>query len=727
MKLWIAEKPVLAQDIAKALGVINSGNGFINCKNNNVVTWCYGHMIQSKDAEEYNPDYASWDLDKLPMQLYPLQYKPIKDKKEQLDIIGSLISKASSIVHAGDIDDEGQLLVDEVIEFFGWDNWGEKTQRVLVSDMSPKAIEKAVNNLKLNKDVKSQYFKALARTAGDFIYGLNMTRWVTVNAQKNGYGGVISIGRVQTPTLGLLTRRYQAWKNHEEQFFYELDCSIEDEKKGKINIGLINPDNLTFDEKGRAVSKAELLEIADFINGNKVIVLDSIVQSKNQYAPLPFSLVALQQEMNKSYGFTAQKTLDVTQSLRENHKCITYNRSDCSYLSEEQYEESGDLINELIKLSVFSEEKLNLEKNNKPKCFDDSKISAHTAIIPTLTIPALNALSADEEKVYLSIVSRYLAQFMPPKITEQISLKLVSGIFEFKATSNLNKSSGFASFLFPEDRDEEKSSESKSNHLIMKSLTKGDELKIVGAEVVEKKASRPKLFTEASLLNAMTRIADYVEDLEIKKLLKEKDQDSADDNGAIGTSATRSSIIENLKKRGLITLEKNNLIPSDTAIKLIESLPSVIVNPDITALWFSKQKEIEQGNLSVDDFVKSLYADINNLFEKASTTVDFENLTEKIPCPFCESNFKILPKLGVCANENCNFKVWRVVAKKKLTDPQIMELVLKGKTKEIKGFTSKADKKFSAILIINKDKKEVEFSFPEKKKTTTKKFAKKKA
>lgn len=690
MKLWIAEKPAVAKLIASVLGVVKSGDGFINCKNDNVVTWCFGHLIESLSPKEYNSAYESWDISTLPLKLFPIQYKPIHDKENQVKLIGNLLKKADCVVNAGDNDDEGQLLVDELLLYH---NYKGQAQRVLISDMTESAVAKAMQNLKDNNDFKGQYLKAYARSSGDQIYGLSMTRALTCLAKKKGYeGSALTLGRVQTPTLALVVNRYFQNKNHESSFYYELIG-----KFGGVCTGsYIADDSILKDENGRILNNTMLLGILSEIkNCSSAEVVSIEKTTKKEAPPLPYNLAKLQQDMNKKYKFTAQQTLQLTQELREKNKAITYNRSDCAYLSEEQYNESGTLINKIKKLGFGID--VDINPSLKSKAFNNSKITAHTGIIPSGDLVNQNLMTEDHKKVFKAICDMYLVQFMKSKISDTVTVIVNVNNRLFKLSSTKIMQLGFDSLLNKDLKTENKEFD------FLNSLSKSHSISSSNFEILNKKTTPPKLFNEASLIGAMTRIADFVEDEKIRKTLKEKDENSSE-NGSIGTPATRSTIIEALKKSKFIFVEKNNLIPTENAIELIKLLPKVISNPDLTASWFLQQNEIEKGNLTVDKFVDSLYFDIENLISTLSKTeLNFKStITHETigKCPNCDSSVYLKKQLAICSKE-CGFTLWRNKNEKLLSKKEMTQLIVDHKTDYLDGFKNKEGKIFTAQLILD--------------------------
>ncbi|HAZ0356310.1 TPA: DNA topoisomerase III [Shigella sonnei] len=717
MRLFIAEKPAVANDIVKALGGnFTRHDGWFE-SDNAIVTNCFGHIIESQPPENYNPDYKAWKVETLPLRLYPVKYQPVESAAKQVNTILELIRRGdvTEIVHAGDPDEEGQLLVDEVLEYAGNT---KPVKRVLINDNTLPAVKKALANLKDNRDFKGLYLKALARSVADAVYGFSMTRAYTIPAQARGYKSTLSVGRVQTPILGLIVNRTRANQNHKSSFYYTMTGVFQ--RGADVIRANWKPGEFAPLTDRKLLDKAWADGTAASLAGKPATVEAAATDDKKTAAPLPFNLVRLQQYMNKKFKMTAQKTLDITQQLREKYKAITYNRSDCSYLSDEQFSEAPQVIDALK--SVF-DQPMNVDTTRKSKAFDSAKVTAHTAIIPTANVPDINALTPDERNVYLAIAQHYLVQFMPEKAFQEVSVAIQCGDESFCARARKTTDSGFEAFLGTETTNEDESDNDDSAFEQLCKIRTGETLTTKEVVVNEKKTTPPPLFTEASLLAALVRVADFVTDPVIKKLLKDKDKDKKDEHGGIGTPATRAAMLEALKKRNYITLEKGKLIPTDTGCALIDALPDIAVNPDMTALWAEKQAAIENGDLTVEEFINELYDELTGMIsdvdlgemkiEPAAPAGQSQRLSS--PCPSCGKQIVIRSKGYFCTG--CEFKIWKNFYGKALSDKQVETLVTKGITGELKGFvSSKTNKNFSAkVKLVDKTAGKLGFEFTHKK------------
>ncbi|WP_440057888.1 DNA topoisomerase [Pseudomonas fragariae (ex Marin et al. 2024)] len=706
MRVFIAEKPDLAKVIAEALGSASRKKGHFIC-GTDVVTWCIGHLLELAPPEVLNPAYANWDKNDLPMKLRPVKYQPIAKTQDQLEVIGRFIGQATEIVHAGDIDDEGQLLVDEVLEYF------ENTspvQRILINDMSASAAEVALGQMRDNKEFYGLYQKALARSIGDQLYGFNMTRAYTLAAQERGFKGVLSVGRVQTVILGLIVNRYLANRRHSAAFFYKVSALI-DIGPGQTKANLVVADGAPVDAKGRITDPAYAEMILKDCVKAPATVTHAEVEHVSDGPKLPFALLDLQVHMSTQNGISADKTLELTQSLRDNHKAITYNRSDCSYLSEAQFDEAPQTIDVLSQnfpgmTAVFAE----VESERKSRAFDDSKITAHTAIIPTAVKVDVSKLTPDEKSVYLAIVTRYLMQFMPAKLSQKAEVRFEVESHTFVARATLVTVPGWSVLDGGASGDEDtKSTDDNAATDAPFELLSGLKLGNVGlcesASQAKEKTKPPELYTEGTLLKDLRRVAKYVIDPRIKKLLIDRDKGKKDEHGGIGTPATRAAMLKLLLDRGMYTIEKKKLVPTPVGLEFVAALPTIATSPDMTALWHEQQEMIEAGELTVDAFLDELEVFIADQIAK----VDLGNLQGQpvLPplvvnagCPMCGKELVVNRRVIGC--KGCSFKFYPEICGKELTGEQIERLFTTGQTAKIGGFKKK-DKKgvFAAALRLN--------------------------
>ncbi|HAK8439724.1 TPA: type IA DNA topoisomerase [Salmonella enterica] len=718
MRLFIAEKPSVATDIVKALGGnFTRHDGYFE-SSTDVVSYCVGHVLEMVPPEQINPAYATWSLDTLPLQLYPVRLQPKESVAKQANTLIKLIQRTDiqTVVHCGDPDDEGQLLVDELLEYAGNT---KPVKRALINDNTAPAVKKALTSLKNNKDFRGLYLKALMRSAGDAIYGFSMSRAYSIKARDKGYKGVISVGRVQTPVLGLIVRRWRENQSHSSSFYYTLTGNFIS-GTDVISARWSTSEYAPVDDKKRLIDQKWAKGLAKNLEGKPASVLAAAVdRGKEIAAPLPFSLARLQQYMNQKNKLTIQQVQDITQVLKDSHKAITYNRSDCSYLSEEQFNQAPQVVEALKSLTDF--ESLKTNTNQKSKAFNNNHVGAHTAIIPTLNVPDLSKLTASEKAVYLAIARFYLAQFMPKKSYDEAIADIKCGDESFRVSARKTTHPGFTALLGEDKTDDEPDTDNTSAFEQVSRLRTGETLTCRDIDITEQKTKPQPLFTEASLLAALVRVADFVADPRIKQLLKEKDKDKKDENGGIGTPATRAAIIETLKKRNYITVEKGKFIPTEAGLALIDALPDSVTQPDMTAVWSEKQAAIESGKMTVEQFIDGLYAEVSRLVESASINISAEAPRPKtaldrlsVKCPACNSDLVLTAKACNCTG--CKFRIWLECRGKKLTHKQIETIISKGKSGEIKGFKSKKDDSTYSMILTLKDKStgDLGFEYPPK-------------
>ena len=611
MMLYIAEKPSVGRAVAAVLAKPQQkGDGFIKLANGDVVTWCIGHLLEQAEPEAYNAEYKKWRKEHLP--IIPTEWKQQikRETSKQFSLVKKLINQADVLVNMGDPDRVGQILVDEVINYAGISKTKrDATQRCLVNDMNPAAIKKALNNLKPNTDFIPLATSALARARADWLYGINMTRLCTLLGQQVGYQGVLSIGRVQTPVLGLVVQRDQDIENFVSKPFYDVFVTLETTQQCTFQAkwqpsAACQPYQ---DDDGRVVVKKLAETVLHKVLQQTGSVKAVTRQQKKQAAPLPYSLSALQIDAAKRFSLPAQKTLDICQQLYERHKLITYPRSDCRYLPAGHYAERSAVTTAIAKTATdlataVSQADLTL----KSKAWNDSEVGAHHAIIPTSTSMAASRLSHEELKVYQLIARQYLMQFYPPFLysEHQIDCELAGGLFIARQKSVIAQ--GWKALLTTErPGDNNNAQDTDFSPTPLPDVKQGDVLQCIDGKLDEKQTSPPKHFTDATLLAAMTGIARYVSDPEIKKVLRETD--------GLGTEATRSGIIELLFKRQFLTRQGKDIRATEIGKKLINSLPQRMVVPDMTAHWEAQLEAICAKRLRYNDFMQPLQSGLTTL------------------------------------------------------------------------------------------------------------------
>lgn len=711
MILVIAEKPVLGKAIADALpGTATMKNGCIY-KGDYIVTWVFGHMLSLKEPEDYDIGYKSWNINSLPIFFKDWQVKIGKDgnlnkgqisKSQRVNQIGNLLKQADEVIHAGDPDDEGQLLIDELLRWF---NYKGIVKRLDTANTTLVAMKKALSHMTDNKPHEPYGWSAYARSVADLMVGINMSRLFSCKNQT-----LLTIGRVQTPTLGLVVNRDLAIEGHHKQKYYTIACDINfnndtvqaDFIPSKTDSNLVD---------GHILSKEYAEQICNRLKGQTLKNINITKKIVYEAPPLPFNLVKLQTYCSGKFGYSPQQVLDITQSLRENHKAITYNRSDCQYLSEEHYKEAPVTMKAVI-MNIRYKPK-SLDMNLKSKCFDSSKISAHFAIIPTNQKVNLDKLSEAEKNVYLAICKYYIAQFMPKAKKEQTNLSIELGNGEaIKAVSTVIIEQGYRS-IFNEAEKDKASNLSKMPEGIYSG-------KITDTDIAEKETKPPSRYTKASLNEDMTCISKYVKDPKIKQLLLSKDEGKEGERGSIGTSATRSSIIESLVKRGFLREDGKKVISTALGRELYRILPDEIKKADMTAEWWAIQEEIQNGTAnynklidSVYDTIKHIVANVDNYPVVNSSIIAIKKKGGAVigKCPRCGGDI-VETKTGFCCSNwkeptNCKFNIWKkskspLFAKTTFTAATVKKL-LSGQSVKMKKLVSKAGKEFEAEVKMKDD------------------------
>jgi len=628
MRLFIAEKPSLGRAIAEVLPKpLRKAEGFIVAANGDTVSWCIGHLLEQVEPEVYNPAYKKWAHEHLP--IVPDKWRLTAKKKtaKQLGVLRKLVKQADQLVHAGDPDREGQLLVDEVINFLGVSKTKTAAvQRCLISDLNSSAVRRALSRLRPNREFIPLSTSALARSRADWLYGINLTRAYTLQGQKGGYSGVLSVGRVQTPVLGLVVRRDLSIKEFVSRPFYEVWAVLETQlaegrqETFKAKWQPSKECQVYLDDHGRNLSRPLAENVAARISDQAALVNKLKREHKKQSAPLPFNLSALQIEASKAFGLSAQHVLDVCQALYERHKLITYPRSDCRYLPKGHFGDAK-LVSEAIRvnsgmstaftklLGAESEAAELIDLKRKSRAWNDSKVTAHHAIIPTqkkLAVAKLtSSLKPDEEKVYRLICRNYMAQFLPQHeyYAVEAEIGIGTGVFIAKAKEPIAIGwkcifQGVKKKLGDDDVEQK-----------IPSLELGQPLKSLQAQVKEKYTSPPKPYTDATLLSAMTGISAHVSDPNLKKILRETD--------GLGTEATRAGIIELLFKRGYLRRQGKTIFSTPTGQALIRALPEVATHPDLTALWESQLSAINDGRGSYHELMTPLQTQLASLVDES--------------------------------------------------------------------------------------------------------------
>ena len=632
MKLYIAEKPSLGRAIAAALPKPQKNHpGYIELANGDVVSWCIGHILEQVQPEVYDEKFKKWQFDHLPIVPEQWKLQPKIQTRKQLTLLKKLIIKADELIHAGDPDREGQLLVDEVIDYVKVAKKKKSlTKRLLISDLNVAAVKRALNQMKPNSDFMPLSISALARSRADWLYGINLTRAYTIQGKKAGFKGVLSVGRVQTPLLGLVVNRDLTIENFIEKPFYQVLAHITDGvNKASTNQANANQDDASqtftakwqpseqcqpyMDEDNHVLIKGLAENVVTRITNQPAVVTSAKYDEKSQAAPLPYNLSSLQIDAAKRFSMNAKLVLDVCQGLYEKHKLITYPRSDCRFLPLEHFKQAPTILSMLSSTGgVYALSAKNADSKIKSKAWNDKKVSAHHAIIPTEKSPKNINLNGFEQNVYQLIIRQYLAQFYPAYIYHQtnISLAIAGGVFSTQAKSPVNQ--GWKVLFDNKNVTEKSTAGSQNNEAEQKLplLKQGDVLHCSHGQLLEKMTQAPQAFTDATLLAAMTGINRYVEDTQIKKILKDSD--------GLGTEATRAGIIELLFQREYLQRQGKQIKATEIGKGLIAALPEMVSKPDMTAQWESILTAISEKKNSYQNFMLPLEQTLTQVLNFAS-------------------------------------------------------------------------------------------------------------
>jgi DNA topoisomerase-3 len=612
MRLFIAEKPSLGRAIAEVLPKPHKkGEGYIRAANGDTVSWCVGHLLEQQQPEAYDPAFKKWSHEHLP--IIPQQWQLAVKKKtaKQLGVLRTLVKQSEQLIHAGDPDREGQLLVDEVINFLGVSEAKKNAiQRCLISDLNPSAVKLSLSKLRSNREFIPLSTSALARSRADWLYGINLTRAYTLQGQKVGYKGVLSVGRVQTPLLGLVVRRDKAIDAFVSKVFYEVWACLETDKGERFKAKWQPSEQCAkyLDEQGRNLSEALAQNVVGRVSQQPAEVKNLKREHKKQAPPLPYNLSSLQIDASKAFGLSAQQVLDICQGLYERHKLITYPRSDSRYLPVNHFSEAKQVHAAILdnsqhlgqQGSVFGQTQFDLKRQSK--AWNDKKVDAHHAIIPTQK--RSQHLSGNDAKVYALICRNYLAQFLTEHqyYAVRVEVEIAAGLFIAVAKELISE--GWRCIFVQRNKTNSQDNNSETGQLLPR-LELGQGLQSLQAEVLEKHTLPPKAYTDASLLAAMTGISAHVSDPQLRKILRDTD--------GLGTEATRAGIIELLFSRGFLSRTGKTITATATGRGLIEALPDVATYPDMTARWEAELSAISEGKSQYKKLMSPLQQQLKDL------------------------------------------------------------------------------------------------------------------
>lgn len=695
MKLVIAEKPSVAQTIAKVLGANKRGDGCVE-GNGYIVSWCVGHLVGLASPEIYDEKYKTWSFENLPIMPEQWKFSVTASTKKQFDVLKKLMSddRVDELVCATDAGREGECIFRYVYNLV---KCKKPFKRLWVSSMEDVAIREGFENLRSSREYDNLYEAGLCRAKADWLVGMNGTRLFTVR-----YGAPLNIGRVQTPTLAMIVERDNKVKNFVKEKYYTVD----------LNCGEFTAYSERIDDE------AAVKELANACNGNSATVTNVKTEKKTANPPKLYDLTTLQREANRYYGYTAQQTLDYVQSLYEAKLC-TYPRTDSQYITEDMKDTFVSAV-EIAK--DFTGIKCSDSINPLP-VINNSKVSDHHALLITAEAgnEDLSELPAGEKNVLFLIAARMILASSAQHIYEATSVKLSCADTEFSAKGKVILENGWKqqeqqlkSLIKNENSNADETQDSET---ALPKLSEGDVLSVT-ADVSEHWTSPPKPFTEDTLLSAMETAgnSDYDDNSDIEKK-------------GLGTPATRASIIEGLVKREYVERKKKQLVPTEKGVNLINVVPDEVKSPKMTADWEMRLQAIEHGKAASSDFMNEICGYVGSLMDKYGSKVENSSFAPKERevigvCPRCGKKVVEFQKSFSCeAAGFCGFVIWKndkffENAKKPLTKTMVANLLKNGKI-AVKGlYSQKSGKKYDATVCLDDTGKYVNFKleFSQKKK-----------
>ena len=682
MKVCIAEKPSVAREIANILGAKTKRDGFYE-GNGYAVTYTFGHLCTLLEPKDYKPHWKSWDLNNLPMLPERFDTKVNGDAgiKKQFNIVKSLFEKAEVVINCGDAGQEGELIQRWVINQC---NYKGEVKRLWISSLTEEAIKEGFQNLESSKKYDNLYYAGYSRAIGDWLLGLNATRLYTV--KFGGYKQVLSIGRVQTPTLAMLVNRYKEIRDFKPKPYWELQTTYRD--------------TLFNYEDGRFLKKEDGQILADKVAQSEFEIVSVTKKKGKEYAPKLFDLTGLQVYCNNKFGFSADDTLKIVQKLYE-MKVVTYPRVDTTFLPNDLYPKVHGILSKLTNYSKFTQPLLGKKIKKTKRVFDDNKVTDHHAIIPT---GIQGNLQYNQQQVYDIITKRFIAVFYPDSDVSNTSVMGKAAEVPFKTTGKEIINKGWRVVF---ETEESKIKKELNQQLTLPSFIKGEK----GSHepsFLEKETKPPRNFTEASLLRAMETAGKQVDDDEMRELMKE--------NG-IGRPSTRASIIETLFRRKYIERKKKLVVPTQTGIDLINIIDNELLkSAELTGRWEKRLKEIERGEFNAGTFINNMKKMVDELVYEvrsnsskkrisSNTSVissavenSIKSKTKKSTksktvagktCPKCKTGKLLKGSSAYGCSEyknNCSFKIPFKIYTKKVSENQIIRLISKGYTTNLKGF-----------------------------------------
>ncbi|MDH5181549.1 MAG: DNA topoisomerase III [Gammaproteobacteria bacterium] len=616
MQLYLCEKPSQARDIAQILGVRTRADGYLH-NHDITVTWCFGHLLEMAAPEGYDSGYKRWNLSTLP--IVPVNWKMDvkKSARKQYRIIQDLLKRCAHVVIATDADREGETIAREVLAQCGWRG---TVSRLWLSALDGASIRKALNQILPGKKTEPLYLAGLGRARADWLVGMNLTRAYTLLGQQQGHEGVLSVGRVQTPTLNLIVERDRIIEAFKPSPYYDVVGTFQ-VKAGSFTAKWTPPSQIT-DDEGRCTHQAAARSVAQDITGKQGIISKATTTREQEPPPLPFDLSSLQQAASKRWGMGAQAVLDIAQALYETHKALTYPRTDCRYLPTSQLTEASSVLAALAQSDqVYASFVKDADTKLQSRAWNDKQITAHHAIIPTGTPTDVSKMTEQERQLYDLVCRRYLAQFYPAYEYDKTVIEVTVDHHLFRTVGNFPQVPGWHCLL---GSSELSHSEDKPN---LPPVTMNEHAEAINARLETKQTAPPVRYTEGTLIAAMKSIGKEISDPKLKQVLRE--------TAGIGTEATRAGIIETLLQRGFVKKSKRHLISTDKGRSLIELLPASIKDPSTTALWEQALEDIAQACGDLDTFITGQIKWIENILYHVQEQVAEITVESQHACPLC--------------------------------------------------------------------------------------------
>ena len=622
MRVFLCEKPSQGKDIARVLGAGQRGNGCYSGAGV-VVTWCIGHLVEAVPPEGYGEQYKRWAIEQLPILPERWRVEPKAATAAQFKVVQQLVAKAGELVIATDADREGEMIAREIIDLCGYRG---PIQRLWLSALNDASIRKALGALKPSAETLPLYFSALARSRADWLIGMNLSRLFTLLGRQAGYTGVLSVGRVQTPTLKLVVDRDREIASFVSVPYWAADVLLS--HAGQSFIANWMPPEGSTDAAGRCLQQPVAQQAADRIRAARDAQVVSVDTERVREAPpLPFDLGTLQEVCSRQLGLDVQETLDIAQALYETHKATTYPRSDSGYLPESMLAEVPAVLDALLATDPSLRPLIDrLDRNQRSRAWNDGKVTAHHGIIPTLEPANLSAMSDKELAVYRLIRAHYLAQFLPYHEFDRTVAQLASGGQSLVAVGKQIAVTGWRQVLGTPEPDAADGEEAQRSQ-VLPPLASGSRCGVEQVELKALKTLPPKPYTQGELVKAMKGVAKLVDDPRLKQKLKE--------TTGIGSEATRASTIKGLLDRGYLLKKGRAIRASDAAFTLIDAVPAAIADPGMTAIWEQALDMIEAGQMTLDTFIAKQSAWVAQLVQQHRGATLSIALPPSPPCPQC--------------------------------------------------------------------------------------------